>query len=439
MFKKILLAAVGVIALCATANAQQGLWPGLPLAGSTTPNTDCASKVNGACQYFLPPGAPITGNELAPVDTGLSQGQNPQTERMRITQFGGASSPRNLLGNGDLLGTQVNGTGTVTGATTSAPTSAALIADRWVLVTNVGSGAGRSAIVTSSPTAPSGFTQVAKVFRTSGALTQPICAWQAVPSPQSLLAAGSTVSFSVQVAALAGLAADNGNTANLVIIAGTGTDEGLAVAPSTTPLITPAWTGISTLVNTPISLTTAFARYFTTAAVPSTATELGVGICFTPTTSGSGATDGFAFVGAQLERSALPSTYEIRPRQAELLDNLQFVYSVHEGATLLSRWQGHFTTSGTALSFPVVFPVPMYKAPTMAYTTGFAGFTTTAETTANACTGLGTDTTITFIPSTTQVMATCTIASGTTAAVGISMTVADASGASGIITAWSGF
>jgi hypothetical protein len=33
----------------------------------------------------------------------------------------------------------------------------------------------------------------------------------------------------------------------------------------------------------------------------------------------------------------------------------------------------------------------------------------------------------------------CTIASGTTAAVGLGMTVADASGASGIITAWSGF
>lgn len=437
--KKILLAGIAILALTGPAPAQQGLWPGFPLAGSTIPNTNCGSFVNGVCAYFLPPGVAVTGNELAPVDTGLAQGQNPQTERMRVTQMGAASSPRNLLGNGDLLGTQVNGTGTVTGAVTSAPTSAALIADRWVLVTNVGSGAGRSAIVTSSPTPPAGFTQVAKVFRTSGSLTQPICAWQAVPSPQSLLVAGSTVSFSANVAALAGLAADNGGTANLVIIAGTGTDEGLAVAPSTTPLITPGWTGISTLVNTPITLTTAFARYFTTAAVPATATEIGVGICFTPTASGSGATDGLAFVGAQLERSALPSAYEIRPRQAELLDNLQFVYSVHEGATLAPRWTGHFTTSGTALSFPVVFPVPMYKAPTMAYTLGFAGFTTTAETSANACTGLGSDTTITFVPTIYEMMVTCTIASGTTAAVGLSMTVADASGASGIITAWSGF
>jgi hypothetical protein len=173
--------------------------------------------------------------------------------------------------------------------------------------------------------------------------------------------------------------------------------------------------------------------------VPSTATELGVGICFTPTASGAGATDGFAFVGAQLERSNLPSAYEIRPRNLELVDNLQYVYSVHEGATLIGRWMGHFVTANSGLEFMLNFPVPMYKAPTMAYTTGFAGFTTTAETTENACTTLASATSITYVPSTFGIPVLCTIASGTTAAVGLGMTVADASGASGIITAWSGF
>jgi hypothetical protein len=78
----------------------------------------------------------------------------------------------------------------------------------------------------------------------------------------------------------------------------------------------------------------------------------------------------------------------------------------------------------------------MYKAPTMTYAVGFAGFTTTAETTATVCKSLATDTSITYVVSTTQVMATCGLTSSTIA-VGLSMTIADDSG-SGKITAWTG-
>ena len=277
-----------------------------------------------------------------------------------------------------------------------------------------------------------------KIYRTSGALTQPICTWQAIPTPQSTQLAGQTVTFSVYAAALAGLAADNGNVANLVIITGTGTDQGTVASPSTTPLITPAWTGIATAVNTPITLATTFARYSTTAAIPAAATEVGVGVCFTPTASGAGATDGLAFVGAQLERGSVMSLYEVRPRQAEIIDNDQFIYAINEGAVGPSRAICHFTTANSVMICPIVFPVPMYKAPTMTYAAGFAGFTTTAETTENACTtGPVTSTNIAYAPSTTQVMVTCTIASGTTAAVGLSMTLVDDDG-TGQIIAWTG-
>ncbi len=120
------------------------------------------------------------------------------------------------------------------------------------------------------------------------------------------------------------------------------------------------------------------------------------------------------------------------------MENEQFVYAILEGSTLVSRSVCHFVSANTGMNCPIVFPVPMYKAPTMTYATGFGGFTTTAESTQNACTtGPVTATSITFIPSTTQVMVLCTIASGTTAAVGISMTLADDAG-TGKIIAWTG-
>lgn len=450
--KRTLLLAVGALIAATFGLHAAGLFNGYPEGNGPSYcgsyNTAGVPGTTAQCTSTVPAGPTLTGNELVPADTSTlgaigGSGAAPPTILIPSATLAGLtySNPRNLLGNSSLLGTQVNGTNAVTGATTSAPTSAALGADRWVIDTNVGSGTGKSQIVTSSPSPPTGFTQTMKVWRNSAALTQPVCAWQAIPSPQSTQLAGQQVAFSVYAAALAGLAADNGGVINLVIISGTGTDQGLGgVSWTASPAITPAWTGVATAVNTPINVTTTFARYYTTATIPATATEVGVAICFTPTATGSGATDGFAFVGAQLERAPVPSLYEVRPRQTEIIDNLQFVYSIQEGSALVSRAVCHVTTAASGgagdMQCPIVFPVPMYKAPTMAYTAGFAGFTTTAETTATVCSALATDATITFVPSTQQVMVQCALTSSTIA-VGLSMTLADDSG-SGVITAWSG-
>ncbi len=273
--KKTMLAAAGILALAGAYAFADGIYPGFPLSNQSVLTN------------------PLTGNETTAFDTHLANGAVPQTINVPtslLMNFSG--TPRNFLGNSSLLGTQVNGTGTVTGATTSAGTTAALGADRWLIDTNVGSGAGQSAIVTSSPAPPTGFTQTMKVWRNSGALTQPVCAWSAVPTPQATQLAGQTVTFSVYAAALAGLSADNGNTANLVIITGTGTDQGWNGSWTASPAITPAWTGIATAITTQINLATTFGRFQTTVALPATETEIGVGVCFTPTATGSGATDG---------------------------------------------------------------------------------------------------------------------------------------------------
>lgn len=403
------------------------------------------------CTNNVPAGPALTGNELVPADSGVTPGQvggsgSPGTTIViPSTAVGSLTAPRNLLGNGDMLGTQVNGTATVTFATTSAATYAALVADRWVGDVNVGSGAGRSAVITASPAPPTGFTQSVKMYRTSGSLGQPVCSWSVVPSAQSTQIAGQTVTFSGYVAALAGLAADNGSAANLVIISGTGTDQGLAGSWTASPAITPAWTGITTVVNTPITLTTSFARFSTSATIPTTATEVGVAICFTPSTASSGgSTDGIAFTGMQLERSNVASLFEVRSRTAEILDNEQFVYAIHDTAgpsPVLGLCTE--TTANTDAACWLQYPVPMYVAPTVSLvncgSACFAMPTTTAQTAVTSTCALTVNATFTYIQGVQGTYLQCA-QSGTTAAVGITLPILMSTSAtnSGVIVAWTG-
>lgn len=435
MLKKL---GIGISALVASAVIAlgAGYFPGWPIVGE---GQYCVVNVNGSCQSFAPAGpSSLSGNELIPADTQNAAGVNPATVLIPPNVVAGASAgtPRNLLGNGALNITTTNGTSTVTCATTSAPTTAALSADRWMCDANVTSGVGRTAIVTSSPSPPAGFGNVMKVWRLSGALTQPVCTWSAVPSAAATQLAGRTVTFQAQLAALAGLAADNGGVVNLVIISGTGTDEGLNGSWTTSPAITPAWTGIALAVNAAQNVSTTFARYAVSAAIPSAATEVGVAICFTPTATGAGATDGFAWTGAQLEVGPAPSAFEIRQKADEARDALQYFYKITEGA--VGSVRAPCTSSTTSLEVCLLqFPVPMYKAPTMGYTAGFASCTTTACSALQACTVVRTSTVITGLAvDSVRAPLDCTSTTGFPAA-GSATFLADDAG-SGIITAWTG-
>jgi len=451
---RVMLAAVLVAAIGIPSAIAAGLFSTLPIVGSAS---FCASTVTGTgglggitgqgqgstgsiCGQTVPAGPSfLTGQEMIPADTQLGGGASPQTVRIPVTLLGNyGGTPRNYLDNAALNITAINGTATVTGATTSALAVTNMSADRWALDTNVGSGAGRSAIVTSSPSPPTGFTNVMKVFRTSGALTQPVCVHQEIPSAIATQLAGQTVTFSAWLDALAGLAADNNNIVNMVVYTGTGTDQGFG-SWTASPAITPAWTGIATAVNQALTITTTFTRYSVSASIPSTATEVGVAICFTPTATGAGATDGFAWTGAQLEIGAAASNFEVIRKQDDLNRAQQFFYAISETAGPTPRGTCHFTTANTACQWDIVFPQPMYLAPTFTFAAGFAVPTTTAETALTACTALAADATagtIVAVAGMTHMMAQCT-SGGTTAAVGLSATVFD-NGGSGKFTAWAG-
>lgn len=447
----ILVASVPIIAWAA------GNWSTLPQGGATSFCASTSSGVvlpagqgpyavvpgstqgtgQGICAQTVPAGPALTGNETVPADT--NSGAQPYTITIPAAQLAGLTwnTPRNLLGNGALAITNTNGTATVTNAQTSAMTVAALSADRWGLDTNVASGAGRSAIVTSSPSPPTGFTNVMKVWRNSGSLGQPVCVLQEVPTPISKTLQGQIVTYSVYLDALAGLVADNGGTVNLVLIYGTGTDEGLSAGWTASPAITPAWTGIGTIVNQSVSISTTFTRYSVTASIPATATEVGVMNCFTPSTSTSGgATDGFAWTGAQLERAPGPSLFENRNKADENRDALQYFYKIAEGA--VGSVRAPCTSSTTSLEVCLLqFPVPMYITPTMGYTAGFASCTTTACSALQACTAVRTSTVITGLAvDPVRAPLDCTSSAGFPAA-GSATFLADDAG-SGVITAWTG-
>jgi hypothetical protein len=352
------------------------------------------------------------------------------------TQF----SDRNILDNGAVEIAQ-RGTGIVTCAAAAAITSAAYGPDRWGCSANVTSGAGRQQVITATPTPPAGFKNASVLYRTSGILTQPICVWQEVPTIDTIKLQGTTVVFSASLQALAAMLSDNGAIANLVIITGTGTDEGFGTMTAS-PAITPAWTGIATLVNTATTAlsSTAWNRYSTSAVVATTVTELAVGLCFTPTAAAvAGTTDGFAWTGAQLESNqqgvTTPSNFGFKETAFETRQAQRYFYRLSETATTVGRAMCAVSTT-SATKCLLNFPTTMFKIPTMTYTAGFASCTTVACTAVSACTSLGTDATSTPA-SPTGVMMVCG-SSAAFAAAGSAGWLSDNSGA-GVISASADF
>lgn len=294
----------------------------------------------------------------------------------------GFAVARNYLDNGAMQISQ-RGTAAQTCALNGAAiTTAAYAADRWGCEVNVAVGAGQLTTITATPTPPPGFTSALKLVRNSGALTQPQCVYQEVPTYRATQLQGQTVTFSAYVQALAGLAADQGaatQTVNLLVITGTGSDQGFGTWTAS-PALTPAWTGVATAVNASQALpvTPVWTRYSANAQIPVTATEIAVAICFTPTATGAGATDGFAFTGAQLEQGGVASTYEFKPANMELSEAQRYLVTVTEPASGVSVPISSTATAATTAVGSYGFPVTMRAAPTFtALGTALSGSTWT--------------------------------------------------------------
>lgn len=374
MSKLRIVAVAAAVVIAAPLAWAAGLFNGYPIVGGASYcDGSSVAGVPGTapvCNVTVPAGPQfLTGAEIVPADTLLPSGQQPQTVAIPSALLGNFSgTPRNYLDNG-AMAVQQRGTGTVTCGTNTPPTSTAYSADRWVCDANVAVGVGRTALVTSTPTPPTGFQASLTVWRNSGALTQPVCVMQEIPSVRSTYLAGKTVTLSFLADALAGLSADNGNAITASIIWGTGTDQGFGTLTAS-PAITPAWTGIAFAANqVPITITTTFARYAVTAPIPATATEVGVLLCFTPTATGSGTTDGFAVTGVQLEASPSATAFEFQPFEAELRTAQARYYRFAEKAATYPLNGFCQATTANTNSCTLALPTPMAKIPTITITT----------------------------------------------------------------------
>lgn len=310
-----------------------------------------------------------------------------------------AFSPlRNYLDNGAMFVAQrgLATTGSIGQINAAAMLSVNYKADRWAVSTNVASGAGFGQVITATPSPPSGFKQTMKIYRNSGILTQPICALQEISTNRSIQLQGQQVTLSFYAQALANLAADNSNVINAYVIYGTGSDEGLG-SWTASPAITPAWTGIASLqpggtIGTATTITTAWARYSGTVNIPTTATEVGVLLCFTPTAAAvAGTTDGFAFVGVQLEPGSAASPFAYLPYADELAQAQFYFAQWADVATTTRQYPATCTeiTSGTTALCNWLLPRSMRVAPTVVVLTAQSfGKTKVADGTAGACSTL---------------------------------------------------
>lgn len=360
----------------------------------------------------------------------------------------GISDPvpgRNFIANGAMAVAQ-RGTGIQTCGDNTAPTVTGFGADRWACDANVAVGAGRAKVVTSGPTPPAGFQQSMQLYRTSGALTQPVCTMQAIETARAVQLQGKRVIVSAYLQPLAAFSAASG-TVNMTVITGTGTDQGFGTLTAS-PAITPAWTGLASTAVTsgagvsingttlatgtagfPLGTTAAWNRVWSApVAIPTTATEVGLEICFTPVGAGSGVTDGFAVTGVQMEIAnnlqTSPSAYEFLPIGYELKEAQRFYWQLNEPASGAAVNGFGQATGAATTSWTVFLPsqmrgtTPVVAIPTTGtFKTNIAGTPTTWVTpTAGVCS--------TFA---------CTITGGNTNTAGQAETLTGGGG-SGVVT-----
>ena len=139
------------------------------------------------------------------------------------------------------------------------------------------------------------------------------------------------------------------------ILYGTGTDQNIF-----------AFTGQTTIVAQSNTLTTTWQRFTVTAAMPATATEIGLNIYYTPTGT-AGANDYFEVTGVQLEIGSTATAYYPNGNtyQAELAACQRYYFRIVGSGDTFPRfgYTGSFSSS-TNCYIVVSYPVTMRTTPT---------------------------------------------------------------------------
>lgn len=429
-----------------------GLWTGLPVACGVATGTGPGSVANpGTPTGINTVGAgpcPLTGEELIPADTGLSQGQNPQTIYVPSSVLG--ISTNRLIG-GDFttnLAQRLNSTKGIAALATLSPTAAVITADRfWVIAPAAGVTATIDSTAATAVVPGLNNTKALRIARTTSGAAGIVCVGQTLDSATSAPLIGNNAIFSFWESNGATQSATGGNItvnvdytsaadavatqATLGFAGANGSlfalgDVGLASAGPTNMTraiagLSPISTGTVTAGVATIQASTTWTRYGVYAPIPvlipgtaTPVTSISASVCWTPTATTAVATDFIELEGLQLEAkpstvtAALPAgvvsptAFERRPAAVEAALQQYYLYFNYEQQALGLSYNGicaDLTTS--TVNCMVTFPVPMRVVPLVKFTDGFQVFVQVAETSINAMTGLALPTALASVVSNT--------------------------------------
>jgi len=485
-FKSKILA--GVLATAMTGGAvialAAGFFPNVPIVGGPQ---YCYNTVNGACQGYVPAGAPaLTGSETVAADTGLASGQFPQTELVPTSVLGLPFGVNRLVG-GDFdtnLGQRLSttkGLATLAGITA---TAAVVSADGWWLY---GKGTTNNTVTIASGSTevlPAlGSTHALRVARTSSATGALECVGQTLDQLQSapligqnavfsfyglngagMSATGGAVTVEISYSSAAAAAATQstlgyaGSQGSKYAIGTNATTFGSSGPTNQTagaPVLVAGTSGtIGTNGFVTIPLSTTWARYAVATPIPANipgtttaVTDVSVQVCFTPTVATAITTDWFEVQGLQLEAKPstvtpslpsgviTPTAFERRPASIEAVIEYSYWYFNYENQSLVTTVASCENTSTSVANCLVVFPVPMRIVPAVSYTNGFQAFVQVAETGVGACTTLSAAASYAAVPSNTSVLVNCTATTVGAAGTANQLTTLGTSSSAGIISA----
>jgi len=306
---------------------------------------------------------PFTGNETLPLDTNLGQGAQPQTMSGTLAQLGTYSAGFNGSFRNTLVGGDFSSNPWIRG-TSSGDIANTLTyqADRWW---NLG-GVSSAINVTKQTGASDVFAGTGASLRfqrkSANTNTAEICTGQVLESTDSFRFQGGTAVFSFTAQAGANFSAAS-SIATVTIAYGTGTDG------TSTAFAGGTWTGYTAAVAKSVVLTTAFVRSTVVAAIPTTANQVGVKICYTPVGT-AGANDWLEFGQAQLESSsqaaatAVASVFELERISNVVVRTQRHAWTLVEPAADVCQGAG-YSTATTAARVTIPSPAPMRAAPTV--------------------------------------------------------------------------
>jgi hypothetical protein len=292
--------------------------------------------------------------------------------------------------------------------------------DRWAYWSGTNTAVTVSKDVTAA-NLPTGVSAGFKMQRTAAQTgVVETCMAQEIESAAAYALAGQTVEIDLYAAPLTNFSAANA-AFKVYLITGTGSDEGVAKMAYTVNAGGgggSAWTGgVATGVTVTTTGIGSVNRYSVAIPAPSTTTEAGVAICYTPVGTAS-TTDAITFSAIQLTRNSALTTVAgtsgaalntndarakaFNRRPVALEAALQYRYTqVWTEATIYAAAGSQASPLGPCAAVDTThtncwlqFAAPMRTAPTMTYTAGFASPTSTTQATLGACSALATAQTV---------------------------------------------